>query len=75
MKNLKDYILHLDNWIPNFYVGVDLNKKIYYLKRFKSQLYKPYFSENSFKSFHSNYQCFKKNIEYFELFRVEIIYN
>tara|TARA_Y100000590_G_scaffold426925_1_gene536578 strand:+ start:1023 stop:1643 length:621 start_codon:yes stop_codon:yes gene_type:complete len=65
----------LDNWIPNFYVEINLNEKMEHLKEFKSQLSKPYFSENSFKSFHSNYQCFKKNIEYVELFRVEIIYN
>lgn len=65
----------LDNWIPNFYVEINLSEKINHLKEFKSQLSKPYFSKNSFNSFHSNYQCFKKNIEYVELFRVEIIYN
>ena len=65
----------LDNWIPNFYVEIDLDEKIEHLKEFQSQLNKPYFSENSFKSFHSNYQCFKKNMKYVELFRVEIIYN
>ncbi len=65
----------LDNWIPNFYVEIDLDEKVEHLKAFESQLYKPYFSENSFKSFHSNYQCFKKNMKYVELFRVEIIYN
>ena len=65
----------LDNWIPNFYVSIDLNKKISYLKRFKSQLYKPYFSEKSIKSFHSNYQCSKKDMEYVELFRIEGIYS
>ena len=65
----------LDSWIPNFYVEIDLDEKIEHLKEFQSQLNKPYFSENSFKSFHSNYQCFKKNMKYVELFRVEIIYN
>ena len=49
--------------------------QIEHLKEFQSQLNKPYFSENSFKSFHSNYQCFKKSMKYVELFRVEIIYN
>ena len=65
----------LDNWIPNFYVEINLSEKINHLKEFKSQLSKPYFSKNSFNSFHSNYQCFKKNIKYVELFRVETIYN
>tara|TARA_S200002703_G_scaffold159827_2_gene174951 strand:+ start:2793 stop:3413 length:621 start_codon:yes stop_codon:yes gene_type:complete len=65
----------LDNWISNFYVEINLNEKMDHLKEFKSQLSKPYFSKNSLNSFHSNYQCFKKNIEYVELFRVEIIYN
>jgi hypothetical protein len=65
----------LDNWIPNFYVEINLSEKMDHLKEFKSQLSKPYFSKNSFNSFHSNYQCFKKNIEYVELFRVETIYN
>ena len=65
----------LDNWIPNFYVEINLSEKIDHLKEFKSQLSKPYFSKNSFNSFHSNYQCFKKNIKYVELFRVETIYN
>jgi len=65
----------LDNWIPNFYVEIDLDEKIEYLNAFESQLEKPYFSEKSFKSFHSNYQCFKKNMKFVELFRVEIIYN
>ena len=64
----------LDSWIPNFYVEIDLEEKIEHLKEFGSQLSKPYFSENSFKSFHSNYQCFKKSMKYVELFRVEIIY-
>ena len=65
----------LDNWIPNFYVEINLSEKMDHLKEFKSQLSKPYFSKNSFNSFHSNYQCFKKNIKYVELFRVETIYN
>ena len=65
----------LDTWIPNFYVGIDLDEKIEYLKMFESQLYKPYFSEKSIKSFHSNYQCSKKNMEYVELFRIEGIYS
>ena len=65
----------LDTWIPNFYVEIDLDEKIEYLKMFESQLYKPYFSEKSIKSFHSNYQCSKKNMEYVELFRIEGIYS
>ena len=65
----------LDNWIPNFYVEIDLDEKIEYLNAFESQLEKPYFSEKSIKSFHSNYQCSKKDMEYVELFRIEGIYS
>ena len=75
----------LDGWIPNFYV--DLSKHItdngsivMYAKKkallnFESQQDKSYFNENSINSFHSNYQCSQRDMDFVESFKIERCYN
>ena len=75
----------LDEWIPNFFV--DLTKhttksgaiimfaKKKALLKFKSQLSKSYFKDNSINSFHSNYQCSQRDMDFVESFKIERCYN
>ena len=75
----------LEDWIPNFYV--DLSKHItdngsivMYAKKkallnFESQQDKSYFNENSINSFHSNYQCSQRDMDFVESFKIERCYN
>lgn len=67
----------LEEWIPNYYVDVNstIQNKIGILREsFISQKDKLYFSEQSIKSFHTNYQCSKVGVGYVEQFRVERVY-
>ena len=50
---------------------IKLNK----LKLFESQQGKSYFSEESLKSFHSNYQCSNRDIQHVESFKIIRGYN
>ena len=75
----------LDGWIPNFYV--DLSKTITSsgsivmfskkkaLLKFESQQDKSYFHDNSIDSFHSNYQCSQRDMDFVESFKIERCYN
>jgi|10_taG_2_1085330.scaffolds.fasta_scaffold03435_2 LmbE family N-acetylglucosaminyl deacetylase len=49
--------------------------KINKLKLFESQQDKSYFSEESLKSFHSNYQCSMRDMNYVESFKIVRGYN
>ena len=48
--------------------------KLNRMKVFESQKGKPYFEEDSIKSFHSNYGCSKRGMNQVESFRVETTY-
>jgi LmbE family N-acetylglucosaminyl deacetylase len=62
----------LDKWIPNLFVSL---KEFYYIKkkmlnRFKSQIHRPYFSEDVVNGFHTNFQCMKKNKGFVESYKI-----
>ena len=44
--------------------------KVNKLVKFESQQDKSYFSEESIKSFHSNYQCSTRDMSYVESFKI-----
>lgn len=60
------------NWIPNLSIdiGSSIFQKIEYLRYFKSQQHRSYFSLDSIKSFHIDFSCNKRNIQYVEQFRI-----
>ena len=45
------------------------------LLNFESQQDKSYFKENSINSFHSNYQCSQRDMDFVESFKIERCYN
>ena len=49
---------------------IKLNK----MQEFESQKHKPYFSEESIKSFHSNYGCSKRGMNTVESFKINKVY-
>ena len=66
----------LDTWIPNSFVDITeySDEKFNQLSVFKSQSDKWYFKLELLKSFHSNYQSYKKNIKYVEKFKIMELY-
>tara|TARA_Y100000310_G_C20472948_1_gene710975 strand:- start:197 stop:823 length:627 start_codon:yes stop_codon:yes gene_type:complete len=67
----------LDLWIPNLFV--DLTKDMWKdkqdrLNKFTSQTDKSYFQIESLSSFHSNYGCSKRRMNWVESFKIEITY-
>ena len=48
--------------------------KLNRMKMFESQKDKPYFQEDSIKTFHSNYGCSKRGMSHVESFRIETTY-
>ena len=67
----------LEKWIPNLFIDIekeyDTKKRL--LNYFKSQNNKSFFNKGPLDSFHKNYQCSKRGIEFVESFEVLKIYN
>ena len=66
-----------DTWDPNFYVDVSdsINRKKQVLKHFESQQDRYYFKEEIIESFHSDFQCAKKGMNFVEKFKITNYYN
>jgi LmbE family N-acetylglucosaminyl deacetylase len=66
----------LETWIPNMFVSITdfLDKKKLMINQFKSQINKPYFSNDIVNGFHTNFQCMKKSLGYVESFKIITIY-
>jgi len=62
----------LNCWNPNMFVDINkfYDKKMKALECFISQKGKSYFSEPALQSFHSNFQCAKKNMHKVEQFKI-----
>jgi len=65
-----------NEWIPNMFIDITdtYQVKMKMLKEFKSQQHHNYFNRDVLQSFHSNYQCFKKNMYRLEEFRINQTY-
>ena len=66
----------VDTWVGNYFIDITmhLDEKIDYNKKFESQHSRIYFNDFSIKSFHSNYQCSRRNIGYVELYKIQRLY-
>jgi LmbE family N-acetylglucosaminyl deacetylase len=66
----------LDSWSPNTFVNITkhFNKKYNRLIKFESQKDRWYFKKDLLKSFHSNFQSYKKGIKYTEQLRLIQLY-
>lgn len=66
----------LDSWTPNIFVDIteQFEQKYEQLLKFQSQSTKWYFEKDLLKSFHSNYQSYKKGKKYVEKFKVKQMY-
>ena len=67
----------LDSWIPNTFTDITkyFEEKCERLQSFKSQKDRWYFQEDLLKSFHSNFQSYKKGIKYVEKFKTVQFYD
>ena len=67
----------LDSWSPNTFTNITeyFNEKQKQLMLFKSQKDRWYFQEDLLKSFHSNFQSYKKGIKYVEKFKTVQFYD
>lgn len=65
-----------DTWTPNLFVDIteQFESKYTQLQRFTSQKHRWYFKKDLIKSFHSNYQSYKKGIKYVEKFKARQLY-
>jgi LmbE family N-acetylglucosaminyl deacetylase len=66
----------LEKWIPNLFVSL---KEFYYIKKkmlnqFKSQIHRPYFSDDVVHGFHTNFQCMKKGKGFVESYKIITAY-
>jgi|TARA_Y100000310_G_scaffold285484_1_gene308972 LmbE family N-acetylglucosaminyl deacetylase len=64
-------------WVPNLYVNIgdEIERKRKNLfNSFQSQLDKPYFTDNVFNLYHSNYRTSKRNLDNAEFFKVRSLY-
>ena len=66
----------LDSWSPNTFTDITkyFNEKYNKLMLFESQKDRWYFQEDLLKSFHSNFQSYKKGIKYAEQFKTVQLY-
>jgi LmbE family N-acetylglucosaminyl deacetylase len=66
----------LDSWLPNTFVDITdfFDEKYNRLMRFVSQNQRWYFKKELLKSFHSNFQSYKKGIKYTEKFKLIQLY-
>ena len=62
----------LNTWIPNLFSDISnfYERKLKALSKFKSQSEKLYFKKSALDSFHSNYQCRKRSIDFVEQFKI-----
>lgn len=68
----------LHSWIPNYFVDINkqLNCKISSLQSsFISQMDSIYFSTTCIHSFHTDYNCLKRNLQFVEQFKIKTLYN
>lgn len=68
----------LHTWIPNYFVECELNfnLKCNALRNsFKSQIDSTYFTEECIRTFHTDYNCYKRNLHYVEQFKIITLYN
>tara|TARA_R100000388_G_scaffold87108_1_gene66913 strand:+ start:721 stop:1350 length:630 start_codon:yes stop_codon:yes gene_type:complete len=63
-------------WIPNLYVDIkeQYQNKLKSLKEFKSQQHRYYFREDVLRSFHSDFQCSKKQLHYVEKYKIKNLF-
>ena len=66
----------LDSWLPNTFVDITdfFDEKHIKLRKFISQNRRWYFQKELLKSFHSNFQSYKKGIKYTEKFKLTQLY-
>jgi|TARA_Y100000034_G_scaffold98567_1_gene120803 LmbE family N-acetylglucosaminyl deacetylase len=66
----------LDSWSPNTFTDITtyFDEKYNKLMKFESQKGRWYFQKDLLKSFHSNFQSYKKGIKYTEKFRLIQLY-
>jgi len=66
----------LDSWVPNTFVDITnyFDTKYSNLMKFETQKDRWYFKKDLQKSFHSNFQSYKKGIKYTEKFRLTQLY-
>lgn len=68
----------LHGWIPNLFVPLEdkiYNTKLEILLELKSQLSHRYFNLQSLNSFHTDFNCLKRNIKYSESFKILTLYD
>lgn len=66
----------LETWVPNTFIDISLvyNKKVNMLKQFTSQQHRSYFSLDTIKGFHTNFQCSKKGTPIVEQFNLKQLF-
>jgi LmbE family N-acetylglucosaminyl deacetylase len=66
----------LDEWIPNLFVDIrdQFEDKLNSLAAFESQKSRKYFTEETIRSFNTNFRCSKRGLLYVEEFRINQIY-
>lgn len=64
-------------WLSNLFIDIsnEYNYKVERLKEFTSQQNKTYFKVDSIRSFHSDYECSKRGINFIERFKLIRGYN
>lgn len=65
-----------DTWNPNFYVDISslIQRKKQVLKYFESQKNRYYFKDSVLNSFHSDFQCSKKGMDFVEKYKITNYY-
>jgi|TARA_R110000782_G_scaffold66092_1_gene134170 LmbE family N-acetylglucosaminyl deacetylase len=66
----------LGTWIPNLFVDIsnEYDIKLSMLKKFKSQLHRPYFNKEVLRGFHTHFQSSKKGIPLVEQFNLKQLF-
>ena len=66
----------LETWVPNTFIDISkvYNTKLRMLREFKSQQHRPYFSLDTLKGFHTNFQCSKKGTSLVEQFNIKQLF-
>jgi len=66
----------LQSWTPNIFVDISdqYDTKLKMLTKFKSQSHRTYFTEDTIKGFHTNFQCSKKGVKLVEQFNLKQLF-
>lgn len=66
----------LETWIPNLFVSLEdlFETKKKMIREFKSQINKPYFSDELLNGFHTNFQSLKKGKGFVEFYKIVTFY-